>query len=216
MQLIEDPKFYEPRDCFLAPIPEIFAAANLLSRAVDAILENNLTLAEDLIKQADMSALEAHNGKIATYRSKEIHRVRLVPEAPPTMKDRTQRMPTYKVELSIYERDGWHCRFCQIPVTSKEARKKLHLLLPMAARWGKANSEKHRGLSILESTLDHLLPHSRGGDNSLENLVTACGPCQFGRGNLTLEEVGLNNPLLRLPINDNWDGLRKLVKRCSA
>jgi hypothetical protein len=123
MQLIEDPQFYEPRDCFLAPIPEIFAAANLLSRAVEAIFEKNITLAEDLIKQADIPALEAHNRKIATYRSKEIHRVRLVPGAPPTIKDRTQRMPPYKVELSIYERDGWHCRFCQSPVTSKEARK---------------------------------------------------------------------------------------------
>jgi 5-methylcytosine-specific restriction endonuclease McrA len=216
MQFIEDPKFHEPRDCFLAPIPEIFAAANLIARAVDAILEKNLTLAEDLIRQADMPELEAHNGKIATCRSKEVHRVRLVPEAPPTIKDRTQRMPSYKVELSIYERDGWHCRFCQIPVTSKEARKKLHMLLPNAARWGKTNSEKHRGLSILESTLDHLLPHSRGGDNSLGNLVTACGPCQFGRGNFTLEEVGLMNPLLRPPIHDNWEALRKLLKECSA
>jgi 5-methylcytosine-specific restriction endonuclease McrA len=216
MQSIEDPQFYEPRDCFLAPIPEIYAAASLLSRAVDAVLEMNFLLAEDLIKQADMPELEAHNGKIATYRSKEIHRIRIVPGAPPTIKDRTQRMPSFKIELSIYERDGWHCRFCQSPVTSKEARKKLHALLPMAARWGKANSEKHRGLSILESTLDHILPHSRGGDNSLENLVTACGPCQFGRGNLTLEEVGLSNPFLRPSIHDNWDGLIKLVKRRSA
>lgn len=163
-----------------------------------------------------MPALEAHNRKIATYRSKEIHRVRIVPGAPPTIKDRTKRMPSYKFELSIFERDGWHCRFCLSPVISKEARKKLNALFPVPARWGKANSEKHYGLSIMESSLDHKLPHSRGGDNSLENLVTACGPCQFGRGNLTLEEVGLNNPFLRPPLHDKWDGLIKLANMHSA
>lgn len=32
-------------------------------------------------------------------------------------------------------------------------------------------------------TLDHLLPRSRGGSNSLENLRLACFPCNKSRGN---------------------------------
>jgi len=31
--------------------------------------------------------------------------------------------------------------------------------------------------SFLSSSLDHVLPRSRGGNNHPENLVAACGPC---------------------------------------
>ncbi|XGV97308.1 MAG: HNH endonuclease [Leptolyngbya sp. BL-A-14] len=32
-------------------------------------------------------------------------------------------------------------------------------------------------------TLDHLIPRSKGGSNSLENLWLACFPCNNSRGN---------------------------------
>ena len=206
--------FWEPRNCFLEPIPEMYLAAELLSKAVDAILEGNLSLASELIVAADIAELEMHNAKIAGSMSTEIQRLREIPSAPRVEKVKT-RMPSRKVELSIYERDGWHCRFCNVPVVSKDVRKRLNKLFPDAARWGSKNIEKHRALSILESSLDHITPHSRGGDNSLLNLVTACGPCQFGRGGWTIEEVGINNPLSRAPVLDGWDGLRRLL-RCEV
>lgn len=31
-------------------------------------------------------------------------------------------------------------------------------------------------------TVDHILPRSRGGDNSLENLIPACRKCNYSRG----------------------------------
>jgi 5-methylcytosine-specific restriction endonuclease McrA len=43
-------------------------------------------------------------------------------------------------------------------------------------------------------TLDHVLPRSRGGRDSWENLVTACMPCNNRKGNRTPEEA---NMLLR-------------------
>lgn len=204
------PEFWEPRDCFLEPIPEMYHASELLSRAADEILKGNNSSAAKLITEADIPELEKHNQKIAAKQSVEIHRLREIPDTPEKIKVK-KRMPSYQIELSIYERDGWHCRFCQTRVISKESRKIFNKLFPQEARWGNKNIEKHRGLSILESSLDHLLPHNRGGDNSPENLVTACGPCQFGRGGWTIEEVGINNPFLRLPIINEWDGLRKLL-----
>lgn len=75
---------------------------------------------------------------------------------------------------------------------------------------------KERGpaqrLLVLKASLDHILPHSRGGDNDPSNLVTACYPCQFGRSSWTLEEVGLTDPRLRPPVVDNWDGLMRLAR----
>ena len=40
-------------------------------------------------------------------------------------------------------------------------------------------------------TLDHVLPKSRGGPDSWENLVAACTPCNNRKGNRTPEEAGM-------------------------
>ena len=198
----------------MEPIPEMYKAAELLSNAVDAVMRKEISLAAELIAEADMVELEIHNAMIAGSVSVEIHRFREIPNAPRVEKTKS-RMPPHNVEMSIYERDGWHCRFCNVPVVSKDVRKRLNKLFPDVARWGRKNIEKHRGLSILESSLDHLIPHNRGGGNSPENLVTACGPCQFGRGGWTIDEVGISDPFTRDPIVDEWDGLRRLL-RCDA
>ena len=44
-------------------------------------------------------------------------------------------------------------------------------------------------------TLDHIIPQSRGGENSWENLVTCCGSCNVKKGNRTPQEAGM--PLLK-------------------
>jgi 5-methylcytosine-specific restriction endonuclease McrA len=54
---------------------------------------------------------------------------------------------------------------------------------------------------------DHLLPYARGGNNDLDNIVITCAPCQFGRMNYTLEEVGLIDPRKRGPVRSSWGGL---------
>ncbi|MFN0153391.1 MAG: HNH endonuclease [Gaiella sp.] len=46
-------------------------------------------------------------------------------------------------------------------------------------------------------TLDHVVPRSRGGGSTWENVVTACAPCNLDKGDRTLEEAGLS--LKRLP-----------------
>jgi 5-methylcytosine-specific restriction endonuclease McrA len=45
------------------------------------------------------------------------------------------------------------------------------------------------GRSLL--TLDHIIPRSRGGVTSWENVVTACRPCNMRKGNRTPEEAGM-------------------------
>lgn len=40
-------------------------------------------------------------------------------------------------------------------------------------------------------TLDHVVPRSRGGQTSWENVVTACRTCNMRKGDRTAEEAGL-------------------------
>lgn len=53
-------------------------------------------------------------------------------------------------------------------------------------------------------TLDHVLPRSRRGKDTWENLVSSCFPCNSKKSNRTPEEAGM--PLLKAPINPK-DGL---------
>jgi hypothetical protein len=55
----------------------------------------------------------------------------------------------------------------------------------------------HKVLNSAELTLDHVIPRSRGGETSWENLVASCNPCNNRKGNRTPEEANLK--LLRPP-----------------
>jgi 5-methylcytosine-specific restriction endonuclease McrA len=50
------------------------------------------------------------------------------------------------------------------------------------------------GTSSGRLTLDHVVPRSRGGASVWENVVTACAPCNLGKGNRLLEEARLTLP----------------------
>ena len=50
---------------------------------------------------------------------------------------------------------------------------------------------------LRQLTVDHVLPRSRGGQTSWDNVVTACGPCNRRKGNRTPREAGM--PLPRRP-----------------
>lgn len=40
------------------------------------------------------------------------------------------------------------------------------------------------------TTIDHLIPSSRGGKSTYENCVLSCGPCNFKKADRTLKEMG--------------------------
>ena len=51
-------------------------------------------------------------------------------------------------------------------------------------------------------TLDHVVPRSRGGVDSWDNLVLACMPCNIRKANRTPEEAKM--PLIRRPVKPTW------------
>jgi 5-methylcytosine-specific restriction endonuclease McrA len=55
---------------------------------------------------------------------------------------------------------------------------------------------------LRELNIDHVLPRSRGGDDSWENLVTACRICNLRKGWKTPEEANMR--LARKPFRPKW------------
>jgi hypothetical protein len=66
----------------------------------------------------------------------------------------------------------------------------------------------HPAFAARSPMVDHVRPGATGGDwASLENLVTACNPCNSIKADFELEQLGWE----LLPIaNDGWDGLVSL------
>jgi len=48
-------------------------------------------------------------------------------------------------------------------------------------------------------TIDHVIPVSKGGKNSWDNLVTACLRCNHSKSDLTLKEFGKKIPIPQRP-----------------
>ncbi|GAP61620.1 hypothetical protein ARMA_0043 [Ardenticatena maritima] len=65
---------------------------------------------------------------------------------------------------------------------------------------------KQPGLEHL--TIDHVVPRSRGGEHSWENLVVACIACNRRKGNYLPHEIGMT--LLRKPFRPRYFGLTLL------
>jgi 5-methylcytosine-specific restriction endonuclease McrA len=201
------------RRCMREPIPEINDAARLLDAAVSAHGLGKRDLADQLIRLADMLALRDYTESLWGAKSPYVQ-FRPADGAPPkSLRSRgaKERMPTSSEKEFLLRRDGFHCRFCGIPVIRKEIRDRIRNIYPEALRWGAKNADQHAAFQLLWATYDHVLPHSRGGTSSLDNVIIACQPCNAARWYYTLEEVGLADPRLQEPVRSSWDGLERFT-----
>lgn len=209
-----------PRRFLKDPIPEIFEGASQLSEAVDAHLAGDGGRADSLIRKADMPAISewvlplVGSNKTFPSRIADIS-FRQVSGAPGILAkaDRIPlRMPTAAQKAELIAQYGYNCAFCGIPLVSAKVRKALTAAYPEAAHWSSTgDSLCHAALLCMWLQYDHVLPHSRGGDNSPSNLVVTCAGCNYGRMSYTLEEVGLLDPRLAPRTKTDWDGLQRLL-----
>ncbi|WP_417479677.1 HNH endonuclease [Maricaulis maris] len=207
----QDQEFFAPRQCFLPPPNSIGDAAAHFDAAVDLLIQGKLEEARSHIAATDRNEHAEFAQLIAGTTVQSIHRVRIVDDAPPFDRSKAERMPSARDQFAIFGRDGWRCRFCGVKVINRTAIKLLDRHFPDLIRWSGKARDMNGSVRIMAVSLDHIIPHSRGGSNEERNLVTACGPCQFGRSSWTLAEVGFSDPRKREPIVDEWDGLSRLV-----
>ena len=69
----------------------------------------------------------------------------------------------------------------------------------------------HNKYPVKKLTFDHLIPKSRGGKTSWENVVSACTKCNFEKGHRTLEETDLR--LFKFPSQPSAKELHKNGKK---
>ncbi len=79
-------------------------------------------------------------------------------------------------------------------------------------KWSKAGVLRRDGYTCAfctkkASTIDHVLPRSKGGLNTWKNTVAACSPCNNKKRDRTPEEAGM--PLMFAPKVPQWSMLYK-------
>jgi len=216
---LDPEEFLAPRRCMREPIPEIFYAAHLLDRAVGAHLAGDRDIAETLIRRADLPAVRAFTemlwGSSKTNAGQWLHvrRRPLAQPSPELAKDQRiqKRMPSKAEAQAIIARHGYNCAFCGMPVIRSAVRAAISKAYPEALQWGNHNHLQHAAFQCMWLQFDHVLAHSRGGDNSPDNVVITCAPCNYGRGDWTLEEVGLLDPRTLPTHRTSWDGLERFL-----
>ena len=62
---------------------------------------------------------------------------------------------------------------------------------------------------LRDLNIDHVMPRSRGGDDSWENLVTACRICNLRKGWKTPEEANMR--LARTPVRPRWSATAQIL-----
>lgn len=200
--------------CLKDPIPEIYEAAQLLNQATDAHIQSDFKLAEQLILKADNPKIRewtefiwGMGGIFSEFKKKLGDPVQVAKE------DRDPlRMPDKIVVKQLLDRDGYHCRFCGIPVIRKEIRETFKKHYPNVLKWGSRNSDQHAAFQAMWVQFDHLVPHARGGKTNFENMIITCAPCNYGRMNYLLNEIDLILPELNSRNLMDWDGLERILK----
>jgi len=206
------------RRCLVDPIEEIFVAADLMHQAAEAHFEASYQEAERLFALANDPVVWAFTDAAWGAGAKKRYAFITVADAPPYLSRQLRpqpRMPTLSTMRAVVERDGYHCRFCGMPVVSSMIRKLAHAAYPVAVPWGSTNSSQHAGFQCMWLQFDHILPNSRGGTSDFDNVVTTCAPCNFGRMEATLAEAQLVHPLAvedrrSWAGKNRWNGLERL------
>ena len=125
------------------------------------------------------------------------------PEVPFNFRD-PERSPN-KLELQVFQRDNYRCRYCGSRLIPSEFMKKLSEKLDSPVfRNGRTNRERHGIFHLTKPVADHVVPWRLGGRTSLENLVSSCPPCNYGKDGYTLEQLGIEDPFSH-QIKSDWN-----------
>lgn len=191
------------------PIPEWFTAELMIFReAVEHAANGDRSGAIEILKRLRSDEMrywfDEHGQNSGYYRLRKFNITH--PAVDPGTFDPV-RSPA-KYERAVFERGCYTCRYCGLPLVAK------HVLVAFEKAVGTehfrtqgTNALQHGIIHGFKIVADHVVPYRRGGRTNLENLVSACPACNYGKYNYTLAQLGLDDPRDRTPVNSGWDGL---------
>lgn len=120
------------------------------------------------------------------------------------------------LQVEVFFRECWLCRYCKRPVIFAPAMKYLQKELDCAdpeglAYWRYAYDRNGAPLlDELAAVIDHVKPFSGGGPGELDNLATACNKCNTRKNNSNAQEWAAKNPIKPIKSRHGeptaWDG----------
>ena len=119
-----------------------------------------------------------------------------------------------QLQISVFCRDHWLCRYCLEPVFFNPTLKLLQDLSPGHGYYH-PHSKTGERLTLFQrrfASADHVVPVADGGQNIEENLVTACWECNLGKGNRDPNEFEICDvPDTHASVG--WDGLATIYPK---
>jgi 5-methylcytosine-specific restriction endonuclease McrA len=136
-------------------------------------------------------------------------------------KNRKRGPISKEVQVEVFRRDGWLCRWCRKPVIFAPVMKFIERELKQSgytgnlayfqAHWSRRDAPL---LDELGAVIDHVEAFSAGGSSERENLVTACNKCNAQKSSAASSKWDEKRPRKFVkgkygePIY--WDGLSNL------
>jgi 5-methylcytosine-specific restriction endonuclease McrA len=197
------------------PVPTYFEeSVDSFKKSVQELIDGNMahsltTLSESNAEKVKEFFIE-HGQQSAYFRvrnRKEIDRVNKGRK-----KENSSPRLIPRIEKEVFARDNFHCRYCGLRIISKEVFASFsHIVGAENFSIQRKNSIRN-GLTLgLRGVADHVEPYASGGETEIDNLVTSCYSCNFGKAGYTLEQLGIEDPRNRKPIQDNWSGLTEFL-----
>lgn len=96
------------------------------------------------------------------------------------------------IKLAVWERDDFTCSYCGVEMRDSYFAWKNAIIefnkLPIRERLVGRKGKLKRTWG-LRPTVDHVIPRSAGGETTMENLVTACSPCNSKKGSIIYDQT---------------------------
>ncbi len=196
-----------PKSCLVAYPPELdrLKVAGQLVGAV-RVANTNVRVCREIIDAIDSNGLKRFFIDIAQHAGSWRF------EHYPKRGDRqwggaTKRSaPPRKQLLQLFARDNYRCRYCGTPIVGDRRQFVAlaeRLSMPELVVTG-GNEARHGLYLTFRGSHDHLVPLAEGGTNDMDNLLTACWPCQFGKFKYSLRDLGMRTPGSASPTFDGW------------
>src|SRR5579872_2715295 len=140
---------------------------------------------------------------------------------PTTLAKRSRKALTKELQVRVFRRDGWLCRWCGRPVIFAPALRFLEHWMrqtgftgPLAYHDPRWRRDKAPLLDHLGAVIDHVEAHRRGGPDAEANFVTSCNKCNMRKNDALAEGFQKKSPLHQVRGKygepELWDGLSTL------